>query len=58
MAPGMLHALLAADRPALEWERVEINSSVPEDAEVAAIVKVYQDLIGERAPLVMQPSCQ
>ncbi|KAI3436153.1 hypothetical protein D9Q98_002210 [Chlorella vulgaris] len=36
------------DRPALEWERVEINSSVPEDAEVAAIVKVYQDLIGTK----------
>jgi hypothetical protein len=54
----MLNALVAAERPALQWERVEINSSVPEDAEVAAIVKVYQDLIGERAPLVMQPSFQ
>ena len=36
-----------ADRPPVEWERVEITSAVPEDAEVAAIVRKYQDVIGE-----------
>ena len=38
---------LAAERPLVEHKRVEINSSVPEDPEMAAIVRKYQDLIGE-----------
>lgn len=40
---------LAAERPLVEHKRVEINSSVPEDPEMAAIVRKYQDLIGERS---------
>lgn len=40
--------LPATERPEVEHRRVEINSSVPEDPEMAAIVGKYQDLIGEQ----------
>ncbi|PRW59853.1 5 -nucleotidase [Chlorella sorokiniana] len=41
--PGSLE-----ERPLVEHKRVEINSSVREDPEMAAIVRKYQDLIGTK----------
>lgn len=45
--PSLPFSLPAADRPQVDFHRVEINSTVPEDPEMAGIVQKYLDLIGE-----------
>jgi hypothetical protein len=47
-----------AERPQLQYQRVEINSAVPEDPEMAAIVKRYQDLIGGQTLRLGGGSCK
>ncbi|PSC76623.1 Trifunctional nucleotide phosphoesterase [Micractinium conductrix] len=37
-----------AERPRVEWERINVTSAVPEDPEVAAIVQGYLDLMGTK----------